>query len=248
MKKTLLVWLTILLSHNVMGQVFSYQVPDFFRMRIKSIDEFMDRFNREELPPLLDSNDSELPYKQIVACFNIDSVRHRANEVINFAHRMVDSNIHISFESPNYFCELLCGAKYKGHKTDIILRMIVEKSDNGYCSWVIADAEGEELKMIPERTSSSMRLSPIDNLQDFAELQQMFQDYPKDVANYLYHRWPIDETSVFVALVSHGILKIEEIKNIEYVFCEGGYVFKVKFFNRETNNNGWLIYDFLQYE
>ena len=244
MKKILFLIVTVLLSNMSFGQNFQFQVPDFFRMRIKSIDEFMDRFSRKELPSMLDSTDSDLQYKQVVVCFCMDSVRHRADEVVEFAHYMVDNNIQLSYEEPNYYCALRCKAYYKGRETSIALQMIVEQSDRGYYSWVIAGAEGDVLRLTPERISSSMKLSPADNLQDFAELQGMLQNSPSDVANYICRGRPIDETSVFVSLVSNGFLKIEGIEDIEYVFSAGDYIFKVKFFNRETNNNGWLIYDF----
>lgn len=245
-KKTPLVILLLMMVYNASGQNLPFQVPDFFYMRIKSIDDFMQRFNRDKLPPILDSMMLD-PYEQLVTCFCLDSVSSRVNDVVEFAHYMVDNNVHLAYQDTNYHCELNCGALYMGQETSVILRMVVEKSDKGYYSWVISDAEGDVLKQIPVRSSPSMKLSPIDNLQDFSELQHMFDVAPFDVSNYICRRWTIDELSAFVALLSNGLLKITEIRDIQYIFHVGDYNFKVKFFGRETNNSGWLIYDFFKF-
>lgn len=248
MKRFIMIFLTSFFVANATGQAIGFQVPDFFKMRIKSIDEFRERFNREKLPPLLDSTDTDLAYKQVVACFFRDSVINRANEVLEFTYKIVDSNVLLSYGDSNYYCELYCNAKYKGKKTPIIIRMVIEQDDKGYYSWVISDVDGDILKMIPERTSPHMRLSPIDNLQDFSELQEMLQSSPSDVSNYVKKTFRIDQTSVFMSLVNSRLLIIDGIVDMIYVFRAGEYEFKVKFFNNETNNSGWLIYDFAKYE
>lgn len=248
MKRIILVLVTSLFVANAMGQAITFQVPDFFKMRIKSIDEFRERFNREKLPPFLDSTDADLAYKQVVACFYRDSVIDRANEVVEFAYKMVDNNVLLSYGDSDYYCELYCNAHYKGKKTPIIIRMSVEQDNRGYFYWVISEAEGEILRLIPEKTSPYMRLSPIDNLQDFSELQEVLHSTPADISNYVRRSFSVDQTSVFLSMVNSRLLKYDEIKDMIYVFHKGGYEFKVKFFNKETNNNGWLIYDFSKNE
>lgn len=244
MKKCIILVTILFLSQMSSGQAFSSQVPDFFRSRIKSIDEFMERFNGEKLPSNLDSTDVNLSYKNKIACFFRDSVVNRADEVIEFAYKMVDSNILLSFGDPDYFCELHCNAHYAGKKTSIIIRMVVEQDERGYYSWAIADAEGDVLRMIPERKSPSTKLSPIDNMQHFSELQEMLHNSYTDIPVYLHKDVSMDQTSVFVSLVSANMLKVDEINEMIYIFNKGGYVFKVKFFNNKTLNSGWLIYDF----
>lgn len=208
----------------------------------------MQRFNREDIPPFLDSTDVELPYKQLLTCFNLDSARYRRDEVVEFARHVVDNNIKLDYAAPNYYCELNCKAKYGKQTTDVILRMIVEKSPQDYYSWVIADAEGEVLKVSPNRTSPMMKLSPADNERYFLDLRDVLKDHPEDILNYTMSQWPIDQTSTFIALVANGMLRIESIENLKYVFYAGGYTFKVQCFDRETNNNGWLIYEFTKNE
>lgn len=230
------------------GQVIQFEIPDFYTNRIKTIDHFMERFNREDIPPFLDTTDLELPYKQIITCFNLDSVRHRKDEVMEFARIIVDSNIRLDYATPNYYCELDCKAKYDKQATDIILRMVVEKSSQDFYSWVIANAEGDVLKVTPNRTSPTMKLSPVDNERFFLGLRDVLKDHPEDILNYSMAHWPIDQTSTFFALVANGTLHIESIEDIRYVFYVGGYTFKVQCFNRETNNNGWLIYEFTKNE
>ena len=248
MKRALIILVSLFLSYNSFGQVGQFEVPDFYTNRIKTLDHFMQRFNRGDMPSFLDSTEAELSCKQIITCFNLDSVRSRSGEVVEFARYIVDNNIRLDYAMPNYYCELNCKAKYGKQTTDIILRMVVEKSPQDYYSWVIAEAEGDVLKASPNRTSPTMKLSPIDNERYFLDLRDVLKDHPEDILNYTMANWSIDQTSTFMVLVSNGLLRIESIENLKYVFNVGGYIFKVQCFNRETNNNGWLIYDFSKNE
>ena len=55
----------------------------------------------------------------------------------------------------------------------------------------------------------------------------------------------MDETSVFLADVYNGLLDIEYVKDLQFVFYQvPGYVFRIKFIERATNNTGWLITSF----
>lgn len=233
---------------TIRSQALQFVLPDFYTNRIKTIDHFMQRFNREDIPVFLDSTDAELPYKQIITCFCIDSVRHRGEDVIEFAHKMVNENVRLDYAMQNYYCELECSAKYGKESTTIIIRMVVEKSPQDFYSWVIADAEGEVLTVAPNRTSPKMKLSPADNERYFLDLRDVLNEHPDDILNYTFSGWTIDQTSTFMALVANKMLKMESIKNMRYVFDAGGYTFKVQCIDRESNNNGWLIYDFKKNE
>lgn len=247
MKKHIIIALTLLtcISNLAFGQaLFDFQVPDFYTNRLKTISFFMQRFNRQDIPTYLDSSDANLPYLQVISCFQIDSVKYRKDEVIEFAQHMVDSNVTLSYSMPNYYCELDCKASYKGLPTNIILRMVVDKTPQGFYTWSIADAEGEVLKIIPNRITQSMYISPVDDDQYFLSLRDALNDHPEDIRINAFSYWTIDETSTFIALVASKLLKIETIEDMQYVFDVGGYFFKVHCIDRETNNNGWLIYNF----
>lgn len=233
---------------QINGQAIQFQVPDYFWNRTKSISQFMDRFSRRDIPPMFDSTDINLPYLQVISCFFLDSVYTRKDEVMAFAKKMVDSNIVLDLHKPNYCCELECKATFKGRPTMIILALVMEQTvDSGYC-WTIAQAKGKVLRLRPNRTTPTMHISPVDNDMEFVGLLEAIQSQPRDLRNYMYSQWSADETSAFLAFVSTGQMKIERIEDMRYVFYTGGYEFKVKQINRETNNNGWLIYDFTKYE
>lgn len=246
MKKNIILFLSLFLStHLVFGQFFSSpEDPDYYLNRINDLGEFMDRFSRRQIPNMFDSSDANLPYLQVVSCFCFDSVRERKHEVEAFAREMVDSNITLGLHDSNYCCELTCGATYNNQNALIKLQLVMEQTaDSGYC-WAIANVRGEVLQMVPNRIASSMHISPADNDMHFVELFDVLESSSENILNYTCSNWSIDETSSFVALLAADKLKVKEIKDICYVFYVGGYEFRVRKINRETNNNGWLITEF----
>ena len=51
-----------------------------------------------------------------------------------------------------------------------------------------------------------------------------------------------DKLSVFLTLVRSGLLKVNYVSDVEFVFFQvPGYKFSVKLFERESKNAGWLI-------
>lgn len=241
---TVLFFLSFCTLSCAKGQAFQFVLPDFYCNRIKNISQFMERFSRNEIPPMIDSNDRNLPYIQVISCFLIDSIRNQKEEVLEFAQKMVDDNVTLDLHAPNYHCELDCKVKYAGRSSIVTLSLEMEQTpDRGYC-WAITQAKGDVLQMLPNRVSPTMHISPVDNDMEFHDLLEILETHPEDLRNYTYSRLSVDETSIFLALVATQQLKLESIKDMRYVFQAGGYEFKVRRVDRETNNNGWLIYHF----
>lgn len=255
MKQTLkiilgVVFLLAQLPQTIRAQVFvEYEVPEYFTNRVKTMDEFMKRFNHRQTVQYLDSSVSDLHIQQIMSLFCFDSVRNRYEEVVDFANAMVDSNIRLSYSMPNYYCELRCHALYKKTPTEILLYMAVEHiSDGDFYRWSIVGAKGDILKATPNRISSTMHLSPVDDDRNFLDLREMLEKHPEEVSAHTHTQWYADELSVFVTLVQTGMLKVDGIEDMQYVFNVGGYTFRVMCVDRKTNNNGWLIYDFFKHQ
>lgn len=237
-------FLLLFLFSEGKAQSVQFVVPDFYWNRIKTLDQFINRFNRKDIPTFADSSDSNLPYLQVISCFNMDSVRNQPDDVILFAKTMVDYNVTIDRHSSNYVCEIDCAAEYNSRPCQITISLLMEQGENGGYSWSIAKAEGDVLKMIPDRSSSGMYISPVDNEMDFYELFGVFEKNPEELRNYYFPNVPINETSIFLALVASRKLKIKSFEDMRYVFYVEGYEFNVGRFDRESNNNGWLIYSF----
>lgn len=243
-KQLLLLLLFWGISHSAFCQALQFVVPDYYWNRIKNISQFMDRFSRRETPPIVDSNNIDLPYIQVASCFCIDSIQNKKEDALEFVRRMVDNNVTLDLHAPNYFCELKCKATYAGQPTIITLRLVMEQAeDSGYC-WSILQAKGDVLQLIPNKTAPSMHLSPIENDMEFNNLFDIFEKHPQDIINYTHSSLSVDETSSFMALVATKQLKIKSIDDMHYVFNVKGYEFRVRCINREKNNNGWLICDF----
>ena len=111
--------------------------------------------------------------------------------------------------------------------------------------WGIAKAEGETLKMIPPKTKYNMMLLPNDHETNFISLHRMTKDTPKQSMRFARKDFAIDETSVFFTLISMGLLKIEFVIDLQFVFYQvPGYKFAISYYEREKANCGWLISSF----
>ena len=86
---------------------------------------------------------------------------------------------------------------------------------------------------------------PDDHETNFMSLHRVTTEKDDLITCYMQKSYPLDETSVFLADVYNGLLDIEYVKDLQFVFYQvPGYVFRIKFIERETNNTGWLITSF----
>ena len=76
-------------------------------------------------------------------------------------------------------------------------------------------------------------------------LRRMTSEQPFNVRNFMSKKFDYDVTSVFTYLVYSKKLKIDYVDDLEFIFTQiPGYIFHVRYFEREKNNAGWLISNF----
>lgn len=111
--------------------------------------------------------------------------------------------------------------------------------------WVIAKAEGDVFKLKPSLKSEKIMLMPDDHETNFMSLHRITTEKDDLISCYMQKDYPLDETSVFQSDVYNGLLDIDYVKDLQFIFYQvPNYVFRIKFIERETNNTGWLITDF----
>ena len=109
-------------------------------------------------------------------------------------------------------------------------------------------SEVEDTVTVLARVTSSFVNSSkpyYDPLKDFMSLNRITTERDDYITYYANKKFVVDETSVFFSLVYSGLLDIEYVLDLQFVFLQvPGYKFTIKHFERETNNAGWLIDSF----
>jgi hypothetical protein len=108
--------------------------------------------------------------------------------------------------------------------------------------WVISSVDGECFNVTPKDQTSNIMLYPDDHEIKFISLGRMTNEQPYNVARFMSKGFEYDATSAFVYLVKSDKLKIEYVDELEFIFTQvPGYIFSIKYYERESSKLGWLI-------
>lgn len=222
---------------------------ELFDSRIKLVDEFFDRFNGKEGHPDISRKDKDYRKKNLMFVFNGRMFKSKEDakfkELQNFINTVIEKNISINYSDTTWFTKAVCHGKLKGKEVDFTLFLNVEHRKEDMYKWVIAKAEGDVFKLKPSLKSEKIMLMPDDHETNFMSLHRITTEKDDLISCYMQKDYPLDETSVFLSDVYNGLLDIDYVKDLQFIFYQvPNYVFRIKFIERETNNTGWLITDF----
>lgn len=222
---------------------------ELFDSRIKLVDEFFDRFNGKEGHPDISRKDKDYRKKNLMFVFNGRMFKSKEDakfkELQNFINTVIEKNISINYSDTTWFAKAVCHGKLKGKEVDFTLFLNVEHRKEDMYKWVIAKAEGDVFKLKPSLKSEKIMLMPDDHETNFMSLHRITTEKDDLISCYMQKDYPLDETSVFLSDVYNGLLDIDYVKDLQFIFYQvPNYVFRIKFIERETNNTGWLITDF----
>ena len=111
--------------------------------------------------------------------------------------------------------------------------------------WVITNATGSIFDAKPKNKNANIMLYPDDHETNFISLHRMTNEQPYNVVRFMEKSFDYDTASVFAYLVHNGQLKINYVDDLEFVFTQvPGYIFHIRYFQREKSNAGWLISKF----
>lgn len=222
---------------------------ELYDSRIKLVDEFFDRFNGKEGHPDISRKDKDYRKKNLMFVFNGRMFKSKEDakfkELQNFINTVIEKNISINYSDTTWFAKAVCHGKLKGKEVDFTLFLNVEHRKEDMYKWVIAKAEGDVFKLKPSLKSEKKMLMPDDHETNFMSLHRITTEKDDLISCYMQKDYPLDETSVFLSDVYNGLLDIDYVKDLQFIFYQvPNYVFRIKFIERETNNTGWLITDF----
>lgn len=166
-------------------------------------------------------------------------------EAVIMANRIISDSITINYEDSTWFARALCRARLNGKPVSFTLYLNVESRENNMYKWVITRAEGDVLKLLPTHRSDKIMLLPDDHETNFLSLYRITTEKDDYITNYAQKDYSINETTVFYSLVYNGLLDIDGVEALEFIFLQvPGYTFTIKEFERDSYNAGWLINSF----
>lgn len=207
---------------------------EVFKNRIKLVDGFMTRFNQGgDLIPLFDA--------QLLGGKN--SAEYALAK--EFADKASKSGVKLNYSDTLWFATAHCSGKLKNKTVEFTLILNVEKRAKDMYKWVIARAEGDIFRLTPAKNDGKAMIMPDDHETGFQVLGKITANSETEVVNYAQKTFEVDQTSVFFAFVNQGLLDIEAVTDLQFVFFQvPGWEFSIKEFDRMDKNSGWLITSF----
>lgn len=250
MKKTrqISIMIMMLLAANFAnGQVIGGLLNDkLYNTRVKLVDEFFERFNGKSLRLDIKEHDEDAKLKNLLVLFNANMFKSLEDsafiEAIKFAKKVLQDSITIHYHDSTWIAKAICHGTLNGKSVDFTLYLNVENRSGKLYKWVISKAEGSIFELKPSLQKETIMLMPDDHETNFMSLRRITTEKDDYILNYKQKFFSVDQTSVFFAYVNKGLLNIEYVKNLEFIFYQvPEYKFTIGHFDRENYNSGWLI-------
>ena len=219
---------------------------DLYKTRVKLVDEFFGRFNGKEFRPDIKADSKDAKLNNVLVLFNAKMFKSMEDsafvEAKAFAEKVIKDSITLHYQDSVWIAKAVCHGKLKGKTVDFTLYLNVENRRGKMYKWVIAKAEGNVFNLTPSLQKESIMLMPDDHETNFMSLRRITTEKDDYILNYKQKNYALDQTAVFYAYVYAGLLDIEYVKPLEFIFLQvPGYRFTISHFERENYNAGWLI-------
>ena len=215
-----------------------------FAAQVKSIDEFIARFNGNESHPEISSD--SLRRDNIISLFDfqmshkgLDDATFKA-QILDFTQTALSWEDRLSISSENTYAEAICAIKYAGRQNHITLLMTRDKTSDGNLKWAICGVKG--IASLGIYNDKRLTISPIEHETHFMSLQDIFQANHQYVPSMRANDKEIDEMSFFFGLCVSKAIEFIHVDELKFHFIGmPNYAFVVEEIGRTGNNSGWLI-------
>lgn len=244
MQKRILFIIGILIANTICAQtVDDILNGDVYAAQVKLIDEFIDRFNLQEIRKDI-NNLEEKNEASLLLLFDLEKYTSEKDEafqnVQKFVHKAIQNKIQIVHADSLWYANATVEGKLAGKKVQFnLLLSYVSRGEDMY-KWVISDVQGELFHS--NGKIEDLYISPSAHEMEFLELKRITSETHKFINSFIKDNHNYDALSAFAVLVRCGLLKIDFVSSLEFCFMQvPNYQFFVKYFPRETRNSGWLI-------
>lgn len=224
-------------------------IPDIamekdFNAQVKSVDEFIQRFNGMEThPDIKASADSRT--RNLVALFDY-KMNHKGmsdSAFVNFVSKFVKSveekNVKISLTDADMYAVADIKAAVMGKSFSLKLTLQSQTYNNGRVRWAIVGVDGLFNAI---DTTKYYGISPVEHETHFMGLGDIFKNNSADIIGYRGKHTYLDELSVFLGLTMAGKVDISEVSKLTiHCLSVPDYAFTINEQGRGGRNSGWLI-------
>ncbi len=250
-----LITLFIIIASTVAAQSFNNFNDDetTLYMMNKQVGQFIHRFNMEEdnfgktlSTSSKNYHNNKVRVKILPAMFDKSNPR-TSGKLKSFFIDDVTNKRHpsyLNFSDTAWFAEVSATFNNNGVDENIILFLKVEPENLG-SKWVLTNVYNSSFsKMFPKRDTAEQKkffLHPQSHELDFMNLNKPLND-PQHIEYYASANYRPDYLTLFFYLVKKGNLKFKEINSVKFHFFQiKNWYFELSYFNRNSNNSGWLI-------
>lgn len=217
-----------------------------FTAQVKSIDEFICRFNgiesNSEIP-----QDSVCRQNNIIALFNYGIDRGNMTEdefrnlIFDFVGHTVESGVELKVTGGGMWVEANGSFNYEGKEYPMSVILQSELMKNGEERWAIAGIRGLTAADVID-TMKYYSINPLEHELNFMSFDTTILSNPSKAFGYRSQNAKIDELSVFLSFVKAGKIRPGIINDFTVHFMDvPGFIFTINRFSRPGNNSGWLI-------
>lgn len=214
---------------------------------VKSLNEFMHRFNADEIPDFLQTaNPADQRKLCILALFDMEKAPSidspEAKRILRFDSTACAEGTRLAITDAGLLAELRCLYKYGKREVELGLFFQYEEIRNGYYGWRLAGVNGLADAGLVD-TSLHCYLNPVNHELHFSELAQTLS-----VANGLFAGGhTVDALSYFAALTASGVLQFVSSSEQRYYLPQvPGWIMVVSCHPRLEGTSGWLIDDVIE--
>lgn len=233
----------ILLAGNLSAQQLDLSWQREFTEHVKSIDEFMKRFNGDEAYPGLDKSKEDFRKINLFSLLDNQMKKELKPQALSFVEHVLSSNVNLSYADTLWYAEAKCDITYKGKANSITLFLRPERIKDNRFRWVFCGADGIIGNLIDVNSKSA--ISPVEHEIHFMELQSIFKNDKQHVFGYRQNDYKIDQLSVFLTLMYAGQINFTSVTETKFHFFNvPDYRFVVEEIGRRGSNAGWLITSF----
>lgn len=217
-----------------------------FRAHVKSVEEFIARFNGDERSPMAPADSLRSPVLALFSFGYVDSQDPDSMAIV--AREFVDSidaaAVRLSLTDPRTRIEAECVFSSGGRKFEITLVFVMEEFKPGFRRLALADACGIERSGLLV-VKPMYPISPVEHELHFMALEDLFAAKRDYLPSTLPRGRSVDSLSYLIALLQCGHVAYEECTDVAVVSAQvPGFEFRIReIVNPKSFNSGWLITD-----
>jgi len=255
MKNLFLFFLVLTHAHCVYSQDnLSKEEEDYFNKQVKSIEEFVSRFNMEKdiknQPITLKGNEEDKSHYQTNWYSLIDNSSSATPEYrtkcSDFFKEVFSKKSQLIIDGDSSFAIVDCSFKYETATVPISFVMKRRVGNNGGYRWTIISAMSTSPISVNPKDKKMGYLDPQNHNTNFINLGTALRSDKENIATYADPLYRPDYLSIVFFLIRTGKLEFLGITNTSFVFFNiENYLIEIKHkMNKEVSEtSGWLISD-----